>query len=148
MELDSSINDLNEYSVVTMIEFNGKRILSLGDADPRNNAISAKLYQNELKADVIQVSHHGYGDTGAKVVNELCNPDIVLWPVAKDEFSNANCKFQKINEIFLKKENYAPHGGNITFDSNWNCTLIPNSELLEMIPTCDCGCGKKSSTAT
>lgn len=148
VELDSSINDLNEYSVVTMIEFNGKRILSLGDADPRNNAISAKLYQNELKADVIQVSHHGYGDTGAKVVNELCNPDIVLWPVAKDEFSNTNCKFQKINEIFLKKENYAPHGGNITFDSQWNSTLIPNAELLEMIPTCDCGCGKKSSTAT
>lgn len=148
VEMDSSIDDLNEYSVVTMIEFNGKRILSLGDADPKNNAMSAKLYQNELKADVIQVAHHGYGDTGAKEVNELCNPDIVLWPVAKDEMVNANCKQKEINKIFLSKENYAPHGGNITFDSNWNCTLIPNAELLEMIPTCDCGCGKKSSTAT
>ena len=148
VEVDSSIDDLNEYSVVTMIEFNGKRILSLGDADPKNNAMSAKLYQNELKADVIQVAHHGYGDTGAKEVNELCNPDIVLWPVAKDEMVNANCKQKEINKIFLSKENYAPHGGNITFDSNWNCTLIPNAELLEMIPTCDCGCGKKSSTAT
>lgn len=148
VEVDSSIDDLNEYSVVTMIEFNGKRILSLGDADPKNNAMSAKLYQNELKADVIQVAHHGYGDTGAKEVNELCNPDIVLWPVAKDEMVNANCKQKEINKIFLSKENYAPHGGNITFDSNWNCTLIPNAELLEMIPICDCGCGKKSSTAT
>lgn len=148
LEQDSNIDDLNEYSVVTMLEFNGKRILALGDADPISNSISAKLYQNELKADVIQVSHHGYGDTGAGQVNQLCNPDIVLWPVGKEEMVSAGCKQKEINRIFLDKENHAPHGGNITFDQHWICSLTPNADLLAMLPICDCGCGKKSSFAT
>lgn len=142
----AKIENVNEFSVVTMIDFNGKRLLALADAFPKQNAQIAKIYKTELKADIIQVAHHGYADTGAKSVNNYCNPDIVLWPNSEEGMAKYTVLTREQNAIFLTKENYAPHGGNIDFDSNWNASE-PYS-VLDLIPVCSCGCEKKSAMDT
>ena len=143
IEKSGKIDSHNEQCVVTKIDFNGKTLLSLADAETWENERLAEIYGESLKSDIIQTAHHGYGNTGAKEVNELCNPDIVLWPVATYEMVDANVKTHPINAIFLDKQNYAPHGGNVDFDENW-VAGDPYS-VLELIPDCSCGCGKKSS---
>ena len=146
IEQKAEIDNVNEYSIVSMIEFNGKRILSLADAFPKQNAQVAKIYKTELKADVIQVAHHGYPDTGAASVNKYCNPDIVLWPNSEEGMEKYTVLSREQNKIFLEKQNYAPHGGNIDFDENWNASA-PYS-VLDSIPECSCGCGQKSAIDT
>ena len=143
IEDSAKITNHNEQSVVTKIDFNGKTMLSLADSEHRLNNKLVAVYGALLKSDIIQTAHHGYGNSGAGEVNKLCDPDIVLWPVATYEMENAHVKTHTINAVFIGKENYAPHGGNIDFDSDWK----PSSpySVLDLIPECSCGCGEKSS---
>ena len=142
----NKIDNINEFSIVSMIEFNGKSLLSLADAFPKQNAQIAKIYKTALKADVIQVAHHGYADTGAKSVNNYCDPDIVLWPNSEEGMAKYTVIIREQNAIFLTKKNYAPHGGNIDFDSKWNAS--EHYSVLDLIPVCSCGCEKKSAMDT
>ena len=140
------ISNMNEFSITTMIEFNGKRMLSLADAYPKQNEKLAQIYKEELKADVIQVAHHGYDDTGASDVNAFCNPEIVLWANSEEGMQRYRVLSSAQNAIFLDDQNYAPHGGNIDFDKNW-CASAPY-RVLDMIPVCPCGCESKSAIDT
>lgn len=143
IEDSDEITNHNEQSIVTKIDFNGKTMLSLADSEHRLNDKLVAVYGELLKSDIIQTAHHGYGNSGAGEVNKLCNPDIVLWPVATYEMEDAHVITQAINAVFIGKENYAPHGGNVEFDSNWKPSE-PYS-VLDDIPECSCGCGRKSS---
>ena len=59
----------NDSSVVTMFEMYGKKVLLTGDAEPQESKIIRDIYggignkNSVLKADFIQVAHHGYGNT-------------------------------------------------------------------------------------
>ena len=146
VERRSSVSNNNEDSVVSMASFNGKKILILGDAYPIANQAISTIYKEQLKADVVQTAHHGYDDTKANLVYEYCKADIVLWPVAKGEMSRENVKNNNTNKALKSATyQYAPHGGNLVLDHNWKKTIVPTSEILALIPTCPCGCGKKSS---
>ena len=143
IEDSDEITNHNEQSVVTKIDFNGKTMLSLADSEHRLNDKLVAVYGELLKSDIIQTAHHGYGNSGAGEVNKLCNPDIVLWPVATYEMEDAHVITQAINAVFIGKENYAPHGGNVEFDSTW--TPGEPYSVLDDIPKCSCGCGRKTS---
>ena len=143
IEDSDEITNHNEQSIVTKIDFNGKTMLALADSEHRLNDKLVAVYGELLKSDIIQTAHHGYGNSGAGEVNKLCNPDIVLWPVATYEMEDAHVITQAINAVFIGKENYAPHGGNVEFDSTW--TPGEPYSVLDDIPKCSCGCGEKSS---
>ena len=59
----------NDSSVVSMFEMYGKKVLITGDAEPQESKIIRDIYggigntNSVLKADFIQVAHHGYGNT-------------------------------------------------------------------------------------
>lgn len=123
LDKKDELKDANDLSVVTQIDFNGKKILMLGDAIKKQNEFLAQVYGSALKSDVLQVTHHGYNDSGADPVNQLCNPDIALWTIGidstgRDRFDmNLNWAMNK----YLKenKLNYSSMDGNLTFDKNW-----------------------------
>ena len=72
----------NNSSVVTMVEFMDKTALYLGDVVyDANQKVVAPVYKEALKSDILQVAHHGYGDTGAEEVYTYSDPTIVFWPV-------------------------------------------------------------------
>lgn len=122
IENNPNLDNVNEHSIVTMIDFSGKRILSLADAFPTINKKLAATYKTELKADVLQTAHHGYPDTGAKSVNTYANPDIVLWSNAKKTIEEKKLTALDINKPLASKTWYMLEGGNIDFDSSFTAS--------------------------
>ncbi|MBP3369728.1 MAG: MBL fold metallo-hydrolase [Clostridia bacterium] len=78
---------INNTSIVTMVNFMGKDILHLADSSSANNpGVLAPIYNTSLKADILQVAHHGYGDTAADSIYKYVKPEIVFWPVTAQHF--------------------------------------------------------------
>ena len=174
LEKTSSSDDLNDFSILSRAEFNGKSMLITGDSDTIPNPILAAIYKESLKSDILQMSHHGYGDTGDHEINSYCDPEMTIWPVAKSDQRtdyNVNVKVSMSASLTTLKnlknvkdskdtgtmtlsngKNYRPGMGNLVFDNNWNTTTMPRSEMLAAIPKCDgthCGnksCSRKSSS--
>lgn len=144
VEKNGSISNTNEHSIAARAIFNGKSIMILGDTFPKVNKEIGDIYKEQLKSDILQVSHHGYNNTSAATVNKYCNPSIVLWPVSTGDMRRENVLYVAVNAPLKGKTNYAPHGGNVFFDHTWKKSMISNSTILNMIPKCPC-CGKRSS---
>lgn len=132
LDLKDELKDSNDVSVVTQIEFNGKKILMLGDAIKKQNAFLAEVYKTALKSDILQVTHHGLNNSGADTaegdpnsVNQLCAPKIALWPAGYDVPNNRDKFDMSLNwamNAYLKNNatNYGAKDGNLTFDKDWN----------------------------
>ena len=82
IENASKSSDLNDFSIVSRAEFNGKTMLITGDTDKIPNPVLTAIYKESLKSDILQMSHHGYGDVGDGDLNSYCNPEMTIWPVA------------------------------------------------------------------
>ena len=138
IEDSGKCGDTNEYSLSIKTEFNGKTALLLGDSDKIPNKQLAIIYKNELKADILQLAHHGYGDTGDADVNSYCNPSWVLWVVSNGDLrSNYNIN-QNTSIASLKGvTNYKPGTDNLVFDSKWNLTKMSRSSMVDSIKCCD-----------
>jgi hypothetical protein len=153
LEESSKSGDLNDFSVVSRVEFNGKSALFLGDSDTIPNPRLAKVYKNSLKSDILQLAHHGYGDTGDGDVNSYCNPSIVLWVVSnRDLRSNYKINVNSSISSLKNVRNYKPGTGNLVFKKDWGTYTESANTIIGMIPKCDgtyCGnknCSKKTST--
>ena len=145
--VDKTISNHNDESLSMMFEFNGKKLLVLGDAYPQNTKALANIYKESLKADIIQVSHHGYDNTDAAQVYEYVEATMVLWPVAGYEKDNCDLVNQPVNAIFKNipsSMQFTPRGKNIDFDKNWNAAS--KYSVMSSIPYCDCS-ACKSGTA-
>ena len=93
---DVEITNVNNLNTVTMVDYHGKRGLYLGDAQEIQNPIMSELYNKEFKADILQLAHHGYGNTAAKDVYRYADPSIVLWPVGTRDYPGcANVGFNR-----------------------------------------------------
>ncbi|MBO7303491.1 MAG: MBL fold metallo-hydrolase [Clostridia bacterium] len=153
IEDSGKCGDTNEYSLSIKTEFNGKTALLLGDSDKIPNKQLALIYKNTLKSDILQMAHHGYGDTGDGDVNAYCNPSWVLWVVSNsDQRSNQNINNNTKISNFSKNTvtHYKPGTGNLVFDSNWKLTKMTRNEMVDSIPKCDGSihggsCSQKSS---
>lgn len=76
----SLYNTFNNSSIAYRVDVNGKRILFLGDMgwDAGQNLL-AKSKSEDLKADVVQMAHHGQ-DGVEEGVYRVIHPEICLWP--------------------------------------------------------------------
>lgn len=73
-------NTFNNSSVAYRLEINDKRILFLGDMGWQAGENLLKVCTpEELKADVVQMAHHGQAGV-EKDVYEVISPEICLWP--------------------------------------------------------------------
>ena len=73
-------NSINNSYVVFRLDFdNGTRVLFLGDMGPQaGESLKAEVPASELKADIVQMAHHGqYGVN--KDVYELIAPKVAMW---------------------------------------------------------------------
>lgn len=153
IEDSGKCGDTNEYSLSLKTEFNGKTALLLGDSDKIPNKQLAIIYKEQLKADMLQLAHHGYGDTGDADVNSYCNPSMVLWVVSNGDL-RSNYKINTNSSISSLKnvKNYKPGTGNLIFKADYSTYTESFDTILKLIPKCDgtyCGnknCSKKSST--
>lgn len=80
--IPASMKSHNNACVVSSVEFQGKSALYLADSEGNENASLVKNYGDNLKTDILQLSHHGYNNTDADALYEIASPTIVLWPVS------------------------------------------------------------------
>lgn len=77
---DASADAVNNSSVVYRIDMNGVRMIFLGDlAELAGNILIQSLSQTELKADIVQMAHHGQSGVGKAVYETIAAP-VCLWP--------------------------------------------------------------------
>ena len=83
-------NSINNSSVAYKVLMDGKTILFLGDLGAEaGNQLLADCGAEALKADVVQMAHHGqYGVT--KEVYEAIRPEICMWPTPGWLWDNDN----------------------------------------------------------
>ena len=136
---EKKISNHNDESLSMMFEFNGKKLLVLGDAYPQNTKALATIYNDNLKADIVQTSHHGYDNTDAAQVYQYVKATMVLWPVAgyeKDQCDLVNANVNKIFKSIPASMQFTPRGQNIDFNDKWQ--VSSKYSLMTAIPYCDC----------
>ena len=92
----------NDASVVTKIDFMGKTALYLGDSSfcAHRDALDP-IYNTELKADILQVAHHGYGNTGGNFIYKYVEPSIVFWPVCRNHFWGRDVGYKERGLVYI-----------------------------------------------
>lgn len=115
----------NNTSIVSTVEFGGRKMLFLADAEKDSSTQLDLLYGATLNADILQVAHHGYINTDAYIVYKHVTPSIVLWPIrARDWKDGDNVYNISFNKEHLDKDgitHYVAGDANITFEdfSSW-----------------------------
>ena len=126
----AKITSHNNASVVSIVEFGGKKMLFLADAEGASNTKLDTLYGDTLDSDIVQVAHHGYSNTNAGIVYEHVSPSIVLWPIQSSDWkSNDNVYNIDFNKKHFDKEgisHYVGGAANTTFEDL--VTWIPTRE--------------------
>ena len=116
-----SLNSHNNASIVSFVEFGGKKALYLADAEGDANAQLKALYGENLKADIVQVAHHGYNNTNANIVYPYVNPTIVLWPIQTADYKSGDNVYNlSLNKQYFNKSgisNYCAGDANTTFEN-------------------------------
>ena len=116
-----SLNSHNNASIVSFVEFGGKKALYLADAEGDANAQLKALYGENLKADIVQVAHHGYNNTNANIVYAYVNPTIVLWPIQTADYKSGDNVYNlSLNKQYFNKSgisNYCAGDANTTFEN-------------------------------
>jgi len=73
----------NNAGIVYKMLINGKKVLFLGDlGEAAGKRLLADCGAEQLKADIVQMAHHGQNGVGEEVYQAI-NPDICLWPTPK-----------------------------------------------------------------
>lgn len=72
-------NATNNSSMVIKIKVNHKKILFLGDTGAESSEKLIREQGNNLKADIVQVAHHGQDGATEELYN-IVKPEICLWP--------------------------------------------------------------------
>ena len=98
----TTVPEQNDTSVVTMIDFMGKSALYLGDSSfCAHRDVLAPLYNKTLKADILQVAHHGYGNTGGNFIYEFVEPSMVFWPVCRNHFWGQDVGYKERGLVYI-----------------------------------------------
>ena len=82
------LDNLNDSSVVGMLEIEGKAILFPGDSHPTETGVIISVFGEALKADAVQIIHHGY-QGGSDAFYSLVDPLTVFWPLGMKNYSTA-----------------------------------------------------------
>lgn len=80
-------NAINNSSMIIKMQVNNKQILFLGDTGTESSNKVIKEQGKKLKADIIQVAHHGQAGATQELYN-IVKPEICLWPTTSSIWDN------------------------------------------------------------
>lgn len=110
--------DSNIFSLVFKATVDGQTII-FGADGIFDDTLLAERYGEYLKADILQVPHHGFNPDDSKAY-KLINPDTCLVEVAETTFYNYMCIYYKGNQTLLYdldvKDFFTGSTGNVVLD--------------------------------
>lgn len=81
---DFSSENLNEYSVVLLLEFDGIKMLFAGDAEQENEDMILTSGEN-INCDFVKIGHHGSSTSSTQAFIDACSAD---WAVATTQYNS------------------------------------------------------------
>ncbi|MBR5527976.1 MAG: hypothetical protein IKV97_03155 [Clostridia bacterium] len=81
--LDSSRNYINNTGVIYKFNFKTSSVLFLGDAGQEAGLSLLTTFKDELKSDILQMSHHGFYGVSKELYATIA-PSVCLWPTRKE----------------------------------------------------------------
>ena len=117
-------NAMNNSSMVIKCMVNNKSIIFLGDTGQESGEKLLKNQREQLKADYVQVAHHGQAGAGEELY-KVINPKVAMWPTPDWLWNNDSGQGEdsgtwktKETRAWLEnigvKENIIEKDGNIT----------------------------------
>lgn len=80
------LHTFNDSCMVTRFSVDGQRFTILGDIEDDASAIMVKMYKaTDLKTDILQVAHHGWG--GTTPLYNMFRPTVLMWPTDQNSFA-------------------------------------------------------------
>ena len=101
----NSFKTHNITSIVFRVNIGGKTFMALGDAYTTTSNLLVKRYGDELKSDIVQVTHHGFVGGTIPLYSKI-DPDIVFWPGGDYRFTDlSQVSYNKhlLNNLSVKK---------------------------------------------
>lgn len=71
-------NLMNDASLVFSVTTPNKKVLFLGDLGPEGGDVLLEESRELLKADIVQMAHHGHMNVGKEVYDQI-QPEVCLW---------------------------------------------------------------------
>lgn len=100
---EEPIPNINNSSLVMRMTMGNYTVMWLGDAQKQaSEHIVAHYPAEELKADIMQVAHHGYSG-GSDALYRAIDPEILIWPIP--EFRYEEMLTWPANDYLAKSEN-------------------------------------------
>ena len=76
-------NNWNNTSLIFSVDIAGQRIMFLGDSQQIPNDLTAAIFGDALKSDIVQVAHHG-GQGGTKSIYKAIDPEVALFTTSDE----------------------------------------------------------------
>lgn len=112
----SSSSDKNEYSIITLIKYNNRNILLMGDATKNNEDILLKKYHLPT-IDILKVGHHGSRTSSSEEFIKKIQPRLSLISSGKHN------KYKLPNdEVIERLKRY----GSLVYDTQQNGEMTIN----------------------
>ncbi len=129
---DVKLSD-NDKSLVSLIEFAGKKILLCSDIEQYAQSELMRLYP-ELKADIVVVPHHGSANTLQDGFLEYLGADVLICSCSRSQYQNANLMSATTpSDILPVKTFYTYTDGAVTIDINKNGTIYTDVFTKESV---------------
>ncbi|MBQ2774567.1 MAG: hypothetical protein IJF40_01595 [Clostridia bacterium] len=109
----NSIADYNNSSTALMMEVDGCKVLFPGDCSNESDKVLVRRYNEYLKCDVVQMSHHGHSGTSPEFYRRT-NAQCALFPITQIKFDEELPR-QEANRvaIALAKEYHIASNGTV-----------------------------------
>nr|WP_234388535.1 DNA internalization-related competence protein ComEC/Rec2 [Staphylococcus aureus] len=119
--------DKNEYSIITMITYQNKKVLLMGDASKNNESLLLKKY-NLPEIDILKVGHHGSKTSSSKEFIEMIKPKISLISSGKNNMYHLpNIEVVKRLQRIRSRIYNSQQNGQVTIDLDDNLKVDSNS---------------------
>lgn len=119
--------DKNEYSIITMITYQNKKVLLMGDASKNNESLLLKKY-NLPEIDILKVGHHGSKTSSSKEFIEMIKPKISLISSGKNNMYHLpNIEVVKRLQRIRSRIYNSQQNGQVTIDLDDNLKVDSSS---------------------
>ncbi|MBE6550239.1 MAG: MBL fold metallo-hydrolase [Ruminococcaceae bacterium] len=95
-------NLMNDSSVVFMLTTPNKKVLFLGDLGPEGGDVLYEESRDKLKADIVQMAHHGHMNVGMEVYAAIM-PEACMWCCADWLYNEPEIPKYLLNREKLRK---------------------------------------------
>ncbi len=122
------IKDFNDSSTVLMLSAEGTKIFIPGDASDIANRVILNRFEDELKCDIVQISHHGHFGLSTEVY-EYLDADVAVFPVTRIKFDEEYPRYEANRRAIELADEYY-----ITSDGTVKIPLPYKKSCIQQLP--------------